>query len=329
MSAAEEISLPTPKKNILISAGGTATAWHLASLVCGRFRAYFNLFVCDINPAHLVASSALAAHYLQVPRTDATGYRADMLECFRKFDIDIYVPLVDADVYEFPADDPELASLGMCSTGVHSSAAAILRNKRSLSRHLHTLGIATPRTVSPEEITGATHERLFVKPEEGFGSKDARAASGEEIPRLLAREPKVLVQEYCSGPEITVEVFNASAVLSICRERLEIKAGVCTKARIFFDDVLQAIAERLCAVLCLPLAFCFQVMRGASGDWVVTDLNPRLGAGTALSTAYGWSLASAGLVSWGKLPLDPLQFLKTSPGDRYVVRVYQERLMGG
>ena len=37
------------KQNILISAGGTATVWHLASLVAEKFTSYFNLFVCDIN----------------------------------------------------------------------------------------------------------------------------------------------------------------------------------------------------------------------------------------------------------------------------------------
>ena len=58
------------KKNILISAGGTATAWHLDSLVSEKFATYFNLFVCDINPSYLIPGARFAQRFIQVPRID-------------------------------------------------------------------------------------------------------------------------------------------------------------------------------------------------------------------------------------------------------------------
>jgi hypothetical protein len=48
------------KKNILISAGGTAAAWHLSSLVAEKLTSYFNLFFCDINPPCLIPAARLA-----------------------------------------------------------------------------------------------------------------------------------------------------------------------------------------------------------------------------------------------------------------------------
>jgi hypothetical protein len=300
--------LPTKKQNVLVSAGGTATAWHLASLIRDRFELYFNLYVCDINPAHLIASSRLATQYVQVPRADAPEFRSVMLELFRKFSIDIYVPLVDADVYEFPADDHDLAGIGVRSTGVPRSMTEILSNKRRLSASLRRAGIATPRTFSSGEIFASTLDQFFVKPEEGFGSRDARPVDRDEALRVLEQNQGMLIQEFCRGPEITVEAFNGSCVKSICRERIETKAGVCTKARIFADRALQLLTERICATFDMPIAFCFQVMHGSNGEWLLTDLNPRLGAGTALSTEYGWSLAAASLACWGRLPLEPTQF---------------------
>ena len=170
-------------------------------------------------------------------------------------------------------------------------------------------------------------QKVFVKPEQGFGSHGARAVVVDDIAALLAREPGLLVQSMCYEPEITVEVFNRRGMIhSLCRERLETKAGVCTKARIWVDTALHSLSQRLCAVLDLPEAFCFQVMAGEDGTWLITDVNPRLGAGTALSTAYGWSLASAALACWGGIEY-PMQFLHTRSGDVHVVRVFQERVM--
>jgi len=315
------------KKNILISAGGTATAWHLAKLVTEKFDSYFNLFVCDINPPHLIAASRLAQRFFQVPVVASPDYYSHLLRLFSEHKIDIFVPLIDADDRRFASDTAEVAALGLRSTGASSGTSAVISDKRKLSVFLESHGFRTPRTVSEQQVANQPGGRFFIKPERGLGSKGARVAESEEVLRALAQGKGLLVQEICREPEVTVEVFNQGTVLTLCRERLETKAGVCTKARIYADATLHSLAERLCNALDMPLAFCFQVMRGADGEFLITDVNPRLGAGTALSTAYGWSLASAALVCWGDLPFDPRQFLKMSQGDKYVVRVYEEKVM--
>ena len=138
-----------------------------------------------------------------------------------------------------------------------------------------------------------------------------------------------LVQEVCRPPELTVEVYNSEGTLcSLCRERLEVKSGVCTKARVFRDAELTRLAENLARNLQLPVAFCFQVMKNSAGKWVITDVNPRLGAGTALSSVCGWSLAAAALVNWGELLEDPLVYLGDFAGDRFGVRAFRELRTG-
>lgn len=315
------------KRNLLISAGGTATAWHLASLVCERFSAEFNLFVCDIHPPHLVPASRLADRFFQVPPIDSPGYDAAMLELFKTHGIDIFVPLIDADVHRFAVDDPHLLRLGVRSTGTLKSTSSIIGNKRDLSAFLDRRGFPCPKVLNMEEISSRPSGDFFVKPEEGFGSRGALRVAGSELARTVDEGPHLMVQELCFAPELTVEVFNHGGVLSLCRERIEVKAGVCTKARVFQDEAIQTLAERLCGAINLPVAFCFQVMTGADGSWRITDINPRLGAGTALSTAYGWSLASAALAIWGDLPVDPRQFLNVRPSEVFVTRVYRELVM--
>lgn len=315
------------KRNILVSAGGTATAWHLASLISTTFASFFNLYVCDIYPSFLIPASQLAHGYLQVPLVAAPHYREQMLSLLAEHQIDIFVPLIDDDVEIFPSDSEELARLGIRSTGCCRATAEMLANKRVLSEFLSQHGLPVPETLSSGEVAQSPDRKVFIKPEHGFGSKQARQASAQEALWATSQHPGLMIQSLCSPPEITVEVLNCGSVKTLCRERLQTKAGVCTKARIYSDSAMQQLAERLCALLELPIAFCFQVMCGAHGQPVITDVNPRLGAGTALSTAYGWSLASAALVCWAGLPLDPLQFLRVADKEKYVVRVYQERVM--
>ncbi len=316
------------KQNILISAGGTATSWHLAKIIKANFQKYFNVYICDCNPAHLIAASRLADTYIQVPLITDPDYREIMLDNFRQHHIDIFVPLIDFDVYEFVSDSKDMRNLNVTSTGVSKWAASILQDKETWSNYLQEKGILVPMVYDSATLTSLNDDdKVFIKPQRGFGSKGARVVIKRELD-WVCRDDDYIVQEICASPEITVEVFNFNGLIkSICRERLETKAGVCTKAKIWFDAELQLLTEQLCEILPLPTAFCYQVMKNSVGEWVVIDLNPRLGAGTALSSTCGWSLVSAALCSWAGLSLSPSSFLNVPVEPKYVVRVYEEFLM--
>jgi len=316
------------KQRILISAAGTAAAFHLAELIKTKFGEHFSLYLCDTNPRHLVASAVFADGFFQVLPVTNGDFRGRMVEIFRKEQINIYVPLIDKDIYSFPADDPELVALGVKSVAPPAKSALVLRNKRTLAEHLRTKTIRVPRTFTVEEIAAANPEtEYFVKPEDGWGSSGASSMTGRRINESAEQisGTRILIQELCQSPELTVEVYNARGkVLAVARERLETKSGVCTKARLSIDPDITAFAEKLCREIELPVAFCFQVMKNGADDWVLTDLNPRLGAGTSLSSTAGWSLAEAALVTWANLPTDPLHSLEQFHGERFVVRAYRE-----
>lgn len=313
------------RRTILISAGGTATAWHLASLIASDFRDHYRLLVCDINPRHLVPAAVLADGFFQVPPSGAAGYRDAMLALLRAEGVSVFVTLIDEDCYAFPVDDPDLRALGVVSTGVEAGTAAILRDKGVLAAHLREAGLPVPRDYALADLEAASDaQAFFVKPRAGFGSRGVYRA---DRPAALAAavQPGLLVQALCTGPEVTVEVYqDHGTVEALCRERIETKAGVCTKARVWADAELAELARRVCATLRLPAAFCFQVMRDAHGDWVITDLNPRLGAGTALATKAGWSLAAGALIRWGGLPLEARDFMRLPTRAMFVLRVFSE-----
>ena len=111
----------------------------------------------------------------------------------------------------------------------------------------------------------------------------------------------------------------------VCRERIETKSGVSTKARLFEDDELSRFARTIAVGLKLKGSFCFQVMRNSHG-WVVTDVNPRPGAATAMCALTGNDFFAATFAyHWGE---DARVFFRPLNGEQFVTRQYSEFLMG-
>jgi hypothetical protein len=187
-----------------------------------------------------------------------------------------------------------------------------------LNKYLDSKGLIVPKIFEFEEIQ--KNENYFVKPTRGFGSRGAQLLKGKAIPY----NPELLIQEVCLKPEVTVEVYaDEQRVEAICRERIEVKAGVSTKAKFFKDKEILNIVNQLANTIRFPLASCVQFMKNEANQWCITDLNLRLGAGTALSTAVGFDLTRAFLE---KLLFDGHvdEFLKVPDSEKYVVRVYRE-----
>jgi len=168
-------------------------------------------------------------------------------------------------------------------------------------------------------------DKYFLKPRKGFGSNVKRLS---EIKGSISNYnlEEFIIQEECGKPEITIDVcydkirnyFNY-----VCRERIEVKCGVCTKARLFYDKKLEKIAYTIADNLNLN-SYCFQVMN-YKGEWAVTDINARLGAGTAMSFAAGMDFYSGMFaILWGE---DPSKYFRPLLKETFVTRQYSDFLM--
>ena len=309
------------KKKILILSGGTATAWHLSQIIKDKFDKDFTLCIGDVNPQNLIPASTLCDEYYQLPFINDFAYYEYMIELLKEKNIDILVPLIDFDLALFPNDNIDLIKLNIYSTAPKRQLMNISKSKTELSRLLSDNGILVPRIYNQSEIV--PKQEYFVKPDSGFGSKNAGILTGENI----IYSNKIIVQDILYQPEVTVEIFKYNNYLSyICRERLETKSGVCTKAR-FYDDIeVGKIVNRINAFIELPLACCVQFMKNYDNKWCLTDFNMRLGAGTALSSIAGFGISAAFLsVLAGKNNFK--EYLNRISDERIVVRVYNEIVM--
>jgi len=306
-------------KNVLVLSGGTATAWN----ICNAFKkvgsSEVKLIVCDINPSWLVHSSALADVFLEVPPINSPGYYEHMLSIFKEYQVDIVVPLIDMDIRYFSRCNKDLKHLGIFSTAPQASTFDALANKKNLHKTLSELGLGAPRIFSVDEIED--NIEYFVKPIIGYGSRNALKLRGQDIKRMNLED--LIVQELCDPVELTADVFTVdSKVKCLCRERLETKAGVCTKARIFYDPEVEQTLQKIANHITLPEISCVQFMKNKEGKWVITDFNLRLGAGSALSAAVGFDIAQSAVAHWLNMPQK--MPLRIPDSEHYVVRYYQE-----
>lgn len=313
------------RKRILITAGGTSTAWHMCNIAKRYFDDKIEVHVCDINPREMVASSKIADVFHCVPKILDKDYKSEMLMLLRREKIDYIIPLIDLDLFIFPKDDDDLGKLGICSTGPLRSTVELLSNKYKMAFFLKENAIYTPDIY---DIANVCNEKEYViKPRVGYGSKGIKVIGGSELRKREINE-NLIIQDRCNGgkKEITAEVFNAHDMVKVfCRERVETKEGVCTKMRVVNEPEIVGQIRKLVCLLDMPSAFCAQFMKH-NGHWNLIDCNLRIGAGTALASACGFQLTRAFFANLMNEDIFDAWF-EVDDSIRAVVRVYQEEVM--
>ena len=283
-----------------------------------------DLIATDTNPPNLCIASIFADEYYQVPPAFDADYNRFVGELIWKIRPDGIVAAIDR---ELIALDRVLGELGVRATTrlsvTEQHFEKIFKDKLSIFRYLKRKGFPVPGTRLASEADDG--EYIF-KPIAGFGSRGIVVGRAGDL-SFRNNLSQWIAQDLCQAPEITVDVIqDKSVTYSMCRERVEVKNGVSVKARLFHDAELGRLAENLARSLDFPYGFCFQVMLGPDHEWLITDLNPRLGAGSAMSYMVGSDFFGANV---SRL-LDPEAsiggFFKDFNGQAYVVRQYSEVL---
>jgi carbamoylphosphate synthase large subunit len=307
-------------KNILITSGGTGGGYTSAKILKENFSDKINLTISDINPSPLVSSSVYADNYIQSPKVNDLKYSEFILNTINTFKIDIVIPFIDQDIYIFS----QLYQNKSLSSSIYLQIkdpyfAKICLNKFDSYNWMIENNLFTPFTF--ELGSQVNLSNYLIKPKSGFGSKVFIQNSKEEI--KIIETNKYIGQEICENPEITIDVFNSEInFYCLCRERIETKEGVCTKARVFYDSSLAEIAKQLAFKLELKY-FCFQVMN-LNGKYAITDINPRLGAGSSMGQEVGMDFYKA--MIFDIMGEDYTPFIKQFNKTAFITRQYQNIL---
>lgn len=313
------------KKHILISAAGTGTAFTIASRLRAVWGDECKIVAMDTNPRHLVTSALLADRFIQSPPVRDESFLGFVEYIVGEESISTYIPILNDEFVVAQALKNRFASVDVWTSSIASELA---RDKKMASAWLRSQGLPVPKMFDRYDVE--LEKEYFVKPINGYGSQSARVMCGRDI--LGVQEQfwsEYIVQEKCSLPEITVDSFYDQKLdfsFAVVRERIETKAGVCTKGRVFMDEEVSALAKKLAGALGQHGLICFQMMKNGP-SWLITDLNFRPGAGTAITIAAGYDLIAAAFACrWG----EPYQSFLVGDLDAkgvYVTRQYAEFVM--
>lgn len=307
---------------LLLLSAGTNACYHLAKTIRDKFPGQFQLIGADINEGWLIPTFPYLDTFYKVPLASALGYRDVILDICRQEKVNFLIPSFDRDQQLFYPEDPELRALGVTSFGTGQKALKHYSNKIRMNDFLAKHGFPIPRIYSLKDCKDDTE--YAIKPINGIGSVGAGIRKGYALSSL--DEEKYIIQERCFDPEITMECFHYRGHFSsICRERIDKKAGVCTKTRIYKDPILENIGRRFANELGAPHFFNLQFMTTIEGNYVITDVNLRTAGGMSLSFAAGWDEASAlGCIMLGRDVNEVFATLPDLLPEQFVVRAYTD-----
>jgi len=313
------------KKIVLIGSSGTGNAFSSILALRRNWGDSVKIVAIDTNPRNLVTSSLLSDIYYQVPENCKPEFKDKVTEICSKENIDTYIPFIDEEIFAAAVLYEEKRLREDIGLQVRNSGIADLCNdKYKTYLWLSEEGILTPECYKSDNLP-ASPEQYILKPRKGFGTRLIKMSETNLKPGELNPE-QYIIQYECEKPEITIDVCydrERNYFNYVCRERIETKSGVCTKARLFYDDKLGRIAFQIAEKLELS-AYCFQVMT-MKGEWAVTDINPRLGAGTGMSLAAGMDFFSAMFaILWDE---DPSVYFRSLDKEIFVTRLYSDFIM--
>lgn len=310
---------------VMIGAAGTATAFGIVRTLRSNWGEDVEIVIADVRPRRLIGAAAFADEYLQSPAVADPGYPDWLERAAAEAGATLYVPLIDRDIV-IAAEIAQRSPAEFRTAAPPLAGALICWDKLNTFEWLRSQMLPAPQTWPPEGAPRAG-DGLVVKSRHGQGSIGFRALAGVAELDALGDDGDLVVQARCESPEVTVDAYLAldgNYFRAVCRERLETKAGVCTKARVFESDLLAELAERIARGLGMVGGCCIQAMHGEDGEWLVTDVNARPGAGARLSAAAGVDVLGAVYADLLDLPFDRERALRKLDADVYAVRQFDE-----
>ncbi len=278
----------------------------------------------DINPKELIAMSAEADVFVNLPRCDAgKAYVDAMAELVCREKADAVLPLTDAelDVLNEVRDQLEPAGLWaspaeavrISRDKVKSRAAAERAGAKVIPTELLTDAFSGKGALSGKDaLLASPGIPLILKPRDGRSSQGLyRVRTEKELSGALevicgtGREKDYLVQPLIEGRIVTADVvrFPDGRCTALPREEyMRTWNGAGLSVHVFRDKALEetcrAVAEELGVLGCVN----FEFIHAEDGTYYFMECNPRFSGGTGFSIAAGDHVVRKHLAAFGAAP---------------------------
>lgn len=314
-------------KTVIVTAVGSFSA---PAVIRELKETGFRVVGTDINPKELIAMSAEADVFVNLPRCDAGQRYVDaMAELILREKADAVLPLTDAelDVLNEVRDQLKPAVLWaspaeavrVSRDKVKSRAAAERAGAKVIPTELLTDAFsgegALPRKEAlsgKEALLKSPGLPLILKPRDGRSSQglyrvrtEAELAGALKEIRRTGREKDYLVQPLIEGRIVTVDVVrfpDGTCTAAPREEYVRTWNGAGLSVHVFRDRTLEetcsAVAEELGILGCVN----FEFIHAEDGSYYFMECNPRFSGGTGFSIAAGDHVVRKHLAAFGAVP---------------------------
>ncbi len=249
--------------------------------------------VSEMSPALRLCDGS----FLAKPTTHAS-YIEELLSIVRDQQVDLIVPTVDLDLKRLARQKQAFSRIGCRVLVSDPDVVDLCQDKRETFRFLTQQGYDSPHTMSMQAALNETNgERAlefpcFLKPWDGYASRSNVLVSNQQELQFYAKKvPNAICQEYIEGIEFTCDVyvdFSGKVRCVVPRQRLEVRAGEVSKARVVKNPIIIETVTGLVAALGAgPGVITVQLIQTKERALKFIEVNPRFGGGAPLSIRAG------------------------------------------
>jgi carbamoyl-phosphate synthase large subunit len=235
--------------------------------------------------------------FLVKPTTHAQ-YINELLSIVQERQVDLIVPTVDLDLKRLAQNKSAFSRVGCRALVSDPDVIDLCQDKRETFRFLTRQGYDSPHTVSIGTAlrqtgkAGALAYPCYLKPWDGYASRsNVLVADQHELKFYAKKVPNAICQEYIEGIEFTCDVyvdFSGTVRCVVPRQRLEVRAGEVSKARIVRDATLiDTVTGLVDALGAGPGVITVQLIQTKDHQLKFIEVNPRFGGGVPLSIRAG------------------------------------------
>lgn len=258
-------------KNVLIFPAGTEIAFEIQNAL--KYSKFVNLYggTSAADHAQLVYKNLIEGF----PYVTEAGFIAYLNDVIEQYHIEYIYPAHDSVCLFMSEHKAQINATVIIS---EHQTVAICRSKKET--YAHFAGEAfVPKTFAAAAAVDCYP--VFVKPTVGEGSKGAQKINNRnELDAALAKDDSLVICEYLSGEEYTVDCFTnqkGELLSAKMRDRARIRMGISVRsAQLAVDDAVQDIATRLNEKLHFSGAWFFQVKKSGTGAYKLLEASPRI-----------------------------------------------------
>lgn len=269
------------KRSILVFPGGTEIGLEIfKSLKYIKNIKLYSASIDVLNPAPFYFKD-----HLIIPSIYEENWITELNNIIEKFSIDYIFPAYDDIIVELAKNKEKIEAQ------IISSPLKTCLQTRSKSKTYEILKNIIPIPKIYESEDDVNNFPVFLKPDKGQGSKNTyKVKSPRELSFLMKKHENLLILEYLSGKEYTIDCFtDREDGLLFCegRERRRIRSGISVNSKIIFREEFESYAKLISEYFNFYGAWFFQLKEDREGILKLMEIAPRIAGTMALNRVRG------------------------------------------